>query len=107
MESVGGLTVAGQDKNPCWLIVRGDVSGLSRYSVKPTTINSGLTVMKVASRVGEGKIQIFVVTTLASKKYPSAVIHGVDITGIKKGRYKVQYLNPDGSTVDLNNVDIY
>lgn len=101
----GGLTVAGQDKNPDWLIVRGDVSGLAEYSTKPTLINSGISVKEVKKKVNKSQIQIYVITTLTSKKYPDPTIYGVDITGIKKGKYVIQYLNPDGSVIDLKEVE--
>ena len=106
MKSVGGLTVGVQDKNPDWLIIRGDVSGLAQYSTKPTTINSALTVMDVRKNVEGTNIQVYVVTTLACEKYPDPKIYGVSIKGVKEGRYLVQYLNPDGSVVDLKEVTI-
>ena len=107
MESVGGLSVAGQDQDPDWLVVRADVSGLTQYSTKPTAINSALVVMALEKRITESNIQIYVVTTVVSEKYPSSVVRGVNISGIKKGRYMVQYLNPDGSVIDLKEVEIY
>lgn len=107
MQSVGGLSVVGQDKNPSWLIIRGDVSGLKKFSTKPTLINSALAVKSVEAEVKDSKIQIYVVTTLISKKYSTTEISGVGISGIKPGTYMVQYLNQDGSAVDLEEIIIY
>lgn len=108
MKQVGGLSVAGQDKNPNWLIVRGDVSGLKEFSHKPTLVNSALTVKSVESIIDEKTIKIYVVTTLTSEKYPSPEIYGVNISGAKKGQnYIVQYLNPDQTVVDLKEVAIH
>jgi hypothetical protein len=107
MESVGGLTVGGQDKNPNWLNIKGDVSGLHEYSKKPTRMNSGLAVKKVEKFIKNSNIQIYVVTTLASDKYSDSKIYGIEIKGLKKGKYLVQYLNSDNSIVDLNEVEIY
>lgn len=107
IESVGGLTIGGQDKNPNWLNIRGDVTGLTEYSTKPTLLNSGLAVKKVYKKVVDSRIQIYVVTTVISKKYSETKIYGVNIAGIKKGKYLIQYLNSDGSTVDLKEVEIY
>jgi len=106
MQSVGGLSAAVQDKNPSWLIIRGDVSGLKEFSTKPTQMNSALAIKSVEAKVRDSRIQIYVVTTLISKKYSTTEINGVDISGVKRGTYTVQYLNPDNSTVDLNEVII-
>jgi len=106
MESVGGLSVAGQDKNPNWLIIRGDVSGLKEYSTKPTLVNSGIVVKEVRKKIKKSQIQIYVITTLVSKKHSDPKIYGVSIAEAKKGKYKIQYLNPDGSTVDLQEIEI-
>jgi len=106
IQKVGGLNLVGQDKDPGWLIVRGDVSGLQEFSTKPTQLNSALAVKKVEAVVRDKRIQIFVVTTLAGKMYPSSEIRGADISGIKRGTYLVQYLNPDNSTVDLREINI-
>lgn len=107
IESVGGLNIGAQDKNPNWLNIRGDVSGLTEYSTKPTLLNSGLAVKEVNKKIVDSRIQIYVVTTVISKKYSQTKIYGVNITGVKKGKYLIQYLNPDGSTVDLKEVEIY
>lgn len=107
IQKVGGLTVVGQDKNPSWLIIHGDISGLKEFSVKPTLLNSALAIKSVEAIVRDTKIQIYVVTTPASKMYPDTEIRGVGISGIKKGTYMVQYQNPDNSTIDLKEVTIY
>lgn len=107
IQSVGGLSVGGQDKNPQWLIIRGDVSGLQEFSVKPTQINSALAVKRVKSIVSDTSIQFYVVTTVISRKNCDTNIHGFDISGIKKGTYRLQYLNPDRTTIDLKEIEIY
>ncbi len=107
MKSVGGLIVVGQDKNPNWLIVRGDVSGLKEFSSKPTLINSALAFESIEHEVSDSKIRFFVVTTLISEIHSSTEISGFNISGIKKGKYQIQYLNPDNSVVDLKEVEIY
>jgi len=106
IEKVGGLTIEGQDKNPDWLIVRGDVSGLSEFSHKPTLVNSALTVKEVGIKIVKSKIRIFVITTVTSENYPSSEISGVNIAGVAKGTYQVEYLNPDKSTIYLSDVEI-
>ena len=107
MESVGGLTIVGQDKNPNWLIIRGDVSGVKEFSHKPTQLKSAIAVKEVEAIVQGATIQLYVVTTLVSDKYPNTEISGVNISGAKKGTCLVQYVNPDGTTVDLKQITIY
>lgn len=104
MQSVGGLSVAGQDKNPDWLIIRGDVSGLKKFSTEPTQVNSAIALKSIEKVIKDKNIQIYVVTTLITEKHSTTEINGVDISGLKKGTYLVQYLNPDNSTVDLKEV---
>lgn len=106
INEVGGLEVVGQDKNPNWLIIHGDVSGLHEFSSKPSTMNSALTVKSVKKKVTEFSIQIYIVTTLVSDKYPDPRIYGIDISDVKAGTYKIQYLNPDKSLIDLKTVNI-
>ena len=107
MERVGGLIVVGQDKSSDWLIIRGDVSGLREFSHKPKLVNSALAVKEIGKKVSDSKLQIFVVTTIASDRYPSSEIVGVDISDIARGTYQVEYLNPDGSSVYLRDVNIH
>ncbi len=106
VESAGGITVGGQDKNPNWLIIRGDVSGVKEFSTKPTAINSAIALKSLEHIVKKNVIQIYVVTTLTSEKYHLTEISGINISGVKKGIYKVQYLNPDNSVVELKEVVI-
>ncbi len=107
MQAVGGLTVAGQGKNPGWLIIHGDVSGLKEFSNKPTQLNSALAVKRVEAGVHDSTIQIYVLTTLVSDRNKNTEISGVQIPVELKGRYMVQYKKPDGTTVDLKEVTFY
>lgn len=107
VESCGGLTVRGQDKNPNYLNLSGDVSGLYEFSAKPTIQNSALAVKKVKSIIKPNEIQIYVTTCLISKKYNSSKIFGVKINGVLKGKNKVYYLNKNGSKHFLKEVNIY
>ena len=106
IQQVGGLSIIGQDKNPNWLIIRGDVSGLKEFTQKPTWVSSVLAVKNVEKIVDENTIKIYVVTTVVSKKYPNSEIFGINITGVKEGTYKIQYLNPDNTVIDLKQIYI-
>ena len=107
MQNVGGIIVVGQDKNPNWLILRGNVTGLQEFSAKPTQSNSALAIKKIKSVITQSEIQIYVVTILASDKYNETEISGVNISGAHKGKYKVYYLNPDDTKIFLKEIEVY
>ena len=107
IESVGGINVGAQDKNPNWLILRGDVSGLHEFSVKPTQLNSALALKSVEASADNPAINLYVTTTVISKKFSTTKIEGADISSVKAGQYTVQYLNKDGSVVKIGNVTIH
>lgn len=106
IQSVGGIRLGGQDKNPDWLILRGDVSGLHEFTVKPKQVNSALALKKVSLLRENNELNIFIVTTLISSKCSNTAIEGVDISGIPEGDYIVQYKNMDGSVSNLGEVTI-
>lgn len=107
IQSVGGMVVGAQDKNTNWLNLRGDVSGFHEFTTKPTQLNSALALKSVNASVDGGAINLYVTTTIISKKYNSTKIEGVNIASVKAGQYAVQYLNSDGSLVKIGNVTIY
>ncbi|WP_339068215.1 hypothetical protein [Teredinibacter turnerae] len=106
VQSAGGIIVGGLDKNPNWLVLRGDVSGLKEFTVKPTQINSALALKSVKALVVKGAINLYITTTVISKSNSTTAIQGVDISGVDAGHYIVQYLNKDGSLVKLGEVTI-
>ncbi len=107
IQSVGGMVVGAQDKDPNWLILQGDISGLHEFTTEPTLVNSALALKSVNASVDGDAINLYVTTTIISKKYNSTKIEGVNIVSVKVGQYTVQYLNRDGSVVKIGNVTIY
>jgi len=108
IQSVGGLRVDNpvtQDDGSVFLPVVCNVSGLEAITVKPTTLNSGLVVRKIKSKVLQNKIQIQVVTCVVDKKHTS-ISKGVSLGKIKPGTYQVEYLNPNKSTIKLRKIEI-
>lgn len=106
VQSVGGIVVGGQDKNPNWLHLRGDVSGLHEFTFKPKQLNSALALKEVYASASDGVINVYISTTLISKKYNNTKIEGVDISGVQAGKYIVKYLNKNGSSVEIGTVSI-
>ena len=108
IQSVGGLRVddpATQPDGTTFLPVVCNVSGLEEITVKPTTINSALVVKKTTARFKEDSIQIQIVTCVVDDKHTS-VSKGVDLGTLSSGIYQVEYLNPDGSTIPLKQIEI-
>ncbi len=111
VEQVGGLKVgeqiSTQSKNATWLYLYGDLSGSKEFSTKPTQKNSTVALNQVKVDVVENKIQIYLETTKFKYKYATSKVKGVRLSGIKPGKYIVQYINRDGSTIDLKEVEIF
>ena len=108
IQSVGGLRVENPVKQidgTIFLPVICNVSGLDTITVKPTAINSALVVRKIAVKQRKEKIQIQVVTCVVDNKHTS-VAKGVSLGKMPEGTYQLEYLNPDGTTVNLKEVKI-
>jgi len=108
IQSVGGLRVDDPAKQPdgtTFLPVVCNVSGLEAITVKPTTINSALVVKKTTAKFKKDRIQIQIVTCVVDDKHTS-VSKGVNLGNISSGVYQVEYLNPDGSTIPLKQIEI-
>lgn len=108
VQSVGGLRVDNpvtQANGTVFLPVICNVSGFETITVKPTMLNSALVVRKIAVKHRTDKIQIQVVTCVVDNKHTSAT-KGVDLGKVKKATYLVEYLNPDGTTVTLREIEV-
>lgn len=100
IETVGGLEIIGQDKNPNYLRIDCDVSGTRKITHTPTIVNSALAIREVRKRIDGNIIQIYIVTSVITEGFSSRAF-GVNLGLIEKGKYEIQYLNPDNSTVTL------
>jgi hypothetical protein len=108
VQSVGGLRVDNpvtQADGTVFLPVICNVSGLETITVKPTMLNSALVVRKIAVKCRKDKIQIQVVTCVVDNRHTSCT-KGVDLGKLKKGTHLVEYLNPDGTTVKMREVEV-
>ena len=110
IQDVGGIRIG--DPIPAtgdiWnLTVECDVSGLTEITTKPTGINSALVVKDIKSITRQDKIHIWVVVCVATDKYTeSHWAKSISLKGVKEGKYTVQYLNPDGSTVGIRSIEL-
>ena len=110
IQDVGGIRVGDpiSATGDIWnLPVECDVSGLTAITTKPTGINSALVVKDIKSRTRQDKILIWVVVCVVTDKYTEPHwTKSIHLKGIKEGKYSVQYLNPDGTTVDIRSIEL-
>ena len=110
MQSVGGIKVgeAQAASGKTWNIpVECDVSGLTTITTKPAIMNSALAVKDVKVEVKQDQIMIWVVTCAVNGQCRAARWNkGVELGGVEPGHYRVQYLNPDGSTVEIRSMEL-
>ena len=111
VQAVGGIRVG--DPQPVangeWAVpVECDVSGLTAVTTQPSTLNSALVVKDVQLQAQQGKIVVWVITCVVTDQHKeSHWTRSITLKGVKQGKYAVQYLNPDGSTVDLRSVEFH
>jgi hypothetical protein len=108
IQKVGGLEVSDPEYKPSedwYLPVKCDVSGLQFITTKPTALNSALATKGVKAKVKGNKIQIWVISCLISKDHPDPVTKGVQLKNIKNGKYQIEYLSKDGTTVLIKEVE--
>ena len=108
IQSVGGISVGEpviHTDNTVFLPVDCNVSGVRKVTVEPTQINSALVVKKVKAKVRGNRIKIQVVTCFVDGKN-TATSQGVNLGRVSEGRYDVEYLSPDGSTVSLRSIEV-
>ena len=68
--------------------------------------NSAITFKKIKSKVKNNEIHITVITCLASTGSGSHPKMEIKLKNINPGVYKVIYINPDGTSVSLDEIKI-
>ena len=107
VQSVGGLLIGEpvREGGGWSLPVRADVSGLSKVTVQPTTLNSGIACLETRASVENSKIILVIVTSIAGPgreaRCPAATLGQ-----IAPGRYSVVYRESPGRGVSLGSVVI-
>ena len=78
------------------LPVEYDASGVTGVTRHPNRINSGLVVRRIsASRSGNGRIVVRVVTQMAEKNSDTGRMHYADLENFPPGAYSVYYGDAD------------
>lgn len=110
VQTVGGMKVGNPQpiSKGSWSIpIECDVSGLTTVTTKPTTLNSSLVVKNVKCMTKQDRILIWVVTCVVTERYKeSHWTNNITLKGMDKGKYRVQYLNSDGSLVDIRLIEL-
>ena len=110
IQGVGGITVGNPKPvpNDGWVIpVECDVSGLTMITTKPRGVNSALVVKDVKCKTKRNRILIWVVSCVATDRYKNSHwIKDIPLKGVGRGKFIIQYLNPDGSTVDIHSIEL-
>lgn len=107
VQSVGGIEIGipVQSDNGWILPLRCDVSGLRAITVKPTTLNSGLSCGPVEV-VTEGKTIFITLKTDVAGKGRSAVCPAALLGNLPAGKYSVFYRYANENPVALGEISI-
>ena len=103
VQSVGGMAVSMTD--PVTLEVDTNVSGLKTVTTEPTVINSALAVRRLDYHIDGNTIYLTVVTALTDDGM-STSCGSIDLSNATPGRYTVAYLDPDGTTHHVGEVNV-
>ena len=110
VQSVGGIKVGNPKpiSNGYWTLpIEFDVSGLTTLTTKPTTLNSALVAKDVRYKIEQDRLLVWIVACVVTERYSESHWNkGITLKGVNPGQYKVQYLNPDGSTETIRSVEI-
>jgi hypothetical protein len=99
MQSAGGVSVGRAiHQGEVWkLPLYCDVSGLRTFTIKPTSMNSGLTWENAQVRIERQEIQLTVRTGLARGQARSSACGTANLGRIARGTYNVVYRDPGGA----------
>lgn len=108
----GGILVSApvpEKDGTYFLPIKADVSGASNITRRPIKYHAKIAVREIVVRQGKGhanRLYIYLKTAWPTKEAPSPVTRGVNIGLLEAGRYTIEYLNRDGSTVMLGGFSI-
>lgn len=93
IQKVGGIKTETplETENGFYLPVKCNVSGLDSVTIKPTTLNSALSCLRIKSTVNGYTIQLKVIAGLAVTKKSDCNCQTVRIGDLEPGNYIVYY----------------
>jgi hypothetical protein len=92
---VGGIRIDDPypTKEGWFLPVQCDVSGLTKITNEPTTMNSALKCVRIEYSKKDSSVYITVFTSSIGYNNKTCVCEGVNIGQLRKGEYRVYYEN--------------
>jgi hypothetical protein len=105
IQSVGGLDVSASP-NSALIPVYCDVSGVKPATPGTTAVNSGLVVRRERYKLKGNTILYWIETCVVTKAHTSPVTKGIRIPDLLPGEYSLEYLNPDGTTVEVCRIEV-
>ena len=93
IQKVGGIKTDTpfETENGFYLPVKCNVSGLDSVTIKPTTLNSALSCLKIKSTVNGNTIHLKVIAGLALTKKSDCNCKAVRVGDLEPGNYIVYY----------------
>lgn len=112
LQETGGILVQAPQLQPdgtYFLPVYADVSGASNITRTPVRYNAEIAVREIgfsADKFDPSRLYVHIKTAYPTKEIASPVTRGRNIGELSGGRYTLEYLNSDGSTVALGGFEI-
>jgi hypothetical protein len=93
IQMVGGIKIDSplETEDGFYLPVICNVSGLDSVTIKPKTLNSALSCIKIKSKIDENTIHIIVVTGIAVSENDDCNCKAIPLGFLKSGNYIVYY----------------
>ena len=108
MQSVGGVALGAPvaHRGRWSLPLLCDVSGLKKFTVKPTLLNSGLVLADTKAQVVNRDILVTIETGVVKLISKGTECGEAKLGRIKVGHYTVYYRDPDGARHLVGEVDV-
>jgi hypothetical protein len=104
IQSVGGMSVGKpyRTEKGVMLPVSCDVSGLKTITVKPKTMNSGLSIKEIKIERTSNVISLALITSVGGNSSCNDIFLGY----LPSGKYSIVYKEPNGSFIPITEIDI-
>ncbi len=108
IQSVGGMKLGTplKTQDGWYLPIICDVSGTTKITVKPQTLNSALKCLKLHAERDEKKIYITISTGVGDSNFSSAKCNAVNIGYMEDGQYEVLYQDDEKNSHLIDKINI-
>jgi hypothetical protein len=107
IQSVGGMSIGKpyRTEKGIMLPVNCDISGLRTITIKPQMMNSGMSVKEIQTERIDNIISLSLITSVAGQGRKSTC-DDLLIGNIPSGKYSIVYKEPNGSFVQITEIEI-